>query len=198
MPNIPTHETTLEFMNRKEALSLINQYVKNKNSIKHMLAVEAVMRSLARKFDENEDLWGIVGLVHDVDMETVDYENEPQRHGIEGANILEKEGVGQEILEAVKAHNKATGKNSETLMEKAIFCADPLTGLIVAGVLVLPSKKIADLTLESVLKRFKEKAFAKGANREIIGQCSEIGLDLKEFVEIGLKAMQEISDELEL
>jgi len=185
-------------MNRENALDLVRKYVKNKNSIKHMLAVEAVMRKLARKFGEDEDTWGIAGLVHDIDMEIVDYANNPENHGLKGAEILEKEGIDQKIIEAVKAHNEATKKTPETIMEKAIFCADPLTGLIVASVLVLPSKKLLDLSVNSVLKRFKEKAFAKGVNRNIIGKCLEIGLKLDEFIEIGIEAMREISDDLEL
>ncbi len=185
-------------MNRNEALSLIKGYVKNKNSIKHMLAVEAVMRKLARKFNEDEELWGISGLVHDVDMEMVDYKENPEEHGKKGSDILKEAGFDDEVINATLAHNKETGKERETLLQKAIYCVDPLTGLIVASTLVLPSKKINDLTAESVLKRYKEKAFAKGAEREVIASCSEIGLTLEEFVETGLFAMQDISDELEL
>ncbi len=185
-------------MNREKALNLIKKYVENKNSIKHMLAVEAIMRALARNFKEDEDLWGIAGLVHDIDMEIVDYRDEPQKHGAKGAEILKENGADENIANAALAHNEATGKERKTLLEKAIFCTDPLTGLIVAGTLVLPSKKIADLTTESVLKRFKEKAFARGADREIIASCNEIGLELKGFVKIGLKAMQEISNEIDL
>ncbi len=185
-------------MKREDALNLIKRHVKNKNSIKHMLATEAIMRSLARKLNQNEDKWGLAGLLHDIDMEMVDYEKNPEKHAVEGAKILEENNVDFEILEAVKAHNEATGKNPETLMEKAIFCTDPLTGLIVASVLVLPSRKISDLTFESVLNRFKEKSFARGANREIIKTCLKLGFELEEFVKIGLEAMKEISDELEL
>ena len=185
-------------MTRQDALDLIKEHVKNQNSVKHMLATEAIMKVLARKFNEDEEKWGLVGLVHDIDMEIVDYKNEPQKHGIRGVEILNEKNIDSEILEAVKAHNEATGKVPETLMEKSIFCVDPLTGLIVASVLVLPSKKISGLTVKSILNRFKEKAFARGANREIIAKCSEIGLELEEFFEIGLKAMKEISKELEL
>jgi len=183
---------------REKALSLVKNYVKNKNSIKHMLALEAIMRTLARKFNENEDLWGIAGLVHDIDMEIVDYRNVPEEHGKKGADILKEKGFSEEIINAALAHNEETGKERETLLQKAIYCTDPLTGLIVASTLVLPSKKLADLSPESVLKRYKEKAFARGADREIIAACSEIGLSIEEFVETGLASMQEISDSLEL
>ena len=185
-------------MNRSESISLIKEHVKNKNSIKHMLAVEAVMRKLAQKFNEDEDLWGISGLVHDIDMEVVDYKENPEEHGRKGSNILKEAGFSEEVINATLAHNKETGKERETLLQKAIYCVDPLTGLIVASTLVIPSKKLKDLTPESVLKRYKEKAFAKGAERDVIASCSEIGLTLEEFIEIGLSAMQEISDELEL
>ena len=185
-------------MTRQDALDLIKKYVKNGNSVKHMLATEAIMKALARKFNQNEEEWGLVGLLHDIDMEMVDYNDEPEKHGLKSVEILKEKNINFEILEAVKAHNEATGKIPETLMEKSIFCVDPLTGLIVASVLVLPSRKIFDLSAESVFKRFKEKAFARGANREIITKCSEIGLELEEFIEIGLEAMKEINNELEL
>ena len=185
-------------MNRNNALSLVKEYVKNKNSIKHMLAVEAVMRGLAKRFEEDEELWGISGLVHDIDMEIVDYHNDPQNHGKKGSEILKEEGFSETIINTTLAHNKQTGKERAMLIEKAIFCVDPLTGLIVASVLVLPSKKISELTTESVIKRFNEKSFARGADRETIASCDQIGLDLKDFVEIGLCAMQEIDKELEL
>jgi uncharacterized protein len=185
-------------MDREKALTLIKSYVKNKNSIKHMLAVEAVMRSLAKRFNEDQDLWGLVGLVHDIDMEIVDYRNNPELHGKKGVEILKKEGFSEKVTNAVLAHNKETGKSRDTLLEKSIYCVDPLTGLIVASVLVLESKKIKDLSPSSVLKRFKEKSFAKGADREVISACSEIGMTLEEFVEEGVQAMQKIEKELEL
>ncbi len=183
-------------MERNEALSLIRSYVKNENSIKHMLATETIMTALAIKFSEDEKKWGLAGLLHDLDMEIVDCVNEPEKHGIETVKILKARGIDNSILEAIKAHNYATDKVPETLMEKSIYCTDPLTGLIAASVLVLPSRKISDLTASSVLKRFKEKAFARGANREIIMTCSEIGLDLEDFIEIGFNAMKNIHEEL--
>ncbi len=185
-------------MEREKALSLINRYVKNKNSIKHMLAVEAVMRDLAKKFNEDEEIWGITGLVHDIDMELVDYHKNPELHGKKGSVILKEEGFSQEVIDATVAHNKETGKDRVTLLEKTIFCVDPLTGLIVASVLISPSKKIKELSVESILKRFKEKSFARGAERDVISACEEINLTLQEFIEIGLLAMQKINNELEL
>lgn len=183
-------------MTREEALAFVRQQVKNGNSVKHMLATEAIMRALAARFQEDKELWGLAGLVHDIDMEIADYKENPERHGAEGARILAEKGFSQEIVEAVKAHNPATGKVRETLLEKTIYCTDPLTGLIVAATLVSPSKKLGDLSGASVLKRFRESSFARGANREVIAACVEIGLSLEEFVEIGLKAMQAIAEEL--
>jgi putative nucleotidyltransferase with HDIG domain len=185
-------------MKRDDALKLVKSYVKNENSRKHMIAVEAVMRSLAEKFGEDKNRWGLVGLLHDIDMELVEYGTDPERHGEEGARILRREGLDPDITEAVRAHNPATGKTPETLMEKAIYCTDPITGLIVASTLVLPSRKISDLNVKSVVKRFKEKSFARGANRDTILSSSEIGIELEEFIEIALRAMQEISEELGL
>ncbi len=185
-------------MNREDALILIRKYVKNVNSIKHMMATEAIMRALAKRFNEDEELWGLTGLLHDIDMEIVDYVIEPSKHGKEGAEILKEEGINKEIVEAVKAHNPATGKKAETMMEKAIYCSDPLTGLIVASTLVLPSRKISDLNASSVMNRYKEKSFARGADRDIIASSSEMGISLEEFIEIGLEAMKKIDKELGL
>lgn len=185
-------------MKREKALELIKKHVKNRNSIKHMLAVEAVMKALAKRFNEDEDVWGLAGLLHDIDMEIVDYRNNPEEHGKKGAEILGKEDVPEIIINAALAHNKATGKKRETLLEKSIYCSDPLTGLVVASTLVLPERRLSKLSPQSVVKRFKEKAFAKGADRETIMACKEIGLELEEFVSISLSAMQKISEELEL
>ncbi len=193
-------------MTREEALSLVRQYIKNENSVKHMLATEAIMRALARRFNasaslsasENEETWGLAGLLHDMDMEIVDYRTNPEQQGAVGADMLEKMGVDTIITNAIRAHNEATGKTRDNLIEKAIYAVDCLTGLIVASTLVLPSKKIGGLTPENVLNRFKEKSFAKGARRDAIATCSEINLSLEEFAQIGLKAMQEIASDLDL
>lgn len=183
-------------MNREEALKLVKEKIQNQNLIKHCLATEACMRELAKYFNEDKEKWGLAGLLHDIDYEET--KNDPDKHSILGAEMLEKLGLDKEIVEAVKTHNERHGIAPETKIAKALYSVDPLTGLIVASTLVLPSKKIADLTPENVLNRFKEKSFAKGANREIISKCSEIGLELEEFVEICLKAMQRISGELGL
>jgi len=183
-------------MNRDEALKLVEEKIKNRNLIKHSLAVEACMRALAEYFVENEEKWALAGLLHDIDYEET--KDDPNFHSIKGAEFLEKLGLEKEITEAVKTHNEIHGILPETKMAKALYCLDPLTGLIVAATLVLPSKKLKDLTVQNILNRFKEKSFARGAKREIILKCSEINLDLEKFVEICLKAMQKISKELGL
>jgi len=183
-------------MIREDALKLVQEKIQNQNLIKHCLAVEVCMRDLAQHFNENIEMWGLAGLLHDIDYETT--KDDPKQHSIVGAKILENAGLDKEICEAVKTHNEAHGLKPESLMAKALFSVDPLTGLIVASTLVLPSKKIADLSAENVLNRFKEKGFARGANREIISKCVDAGLSLEEFVGIGLRAMQKINIELGL
>lgn len=184
-------------MTRQQDWELLKQNLSNQNLIKHSLAVEAIMGELAKKFGEDEKKWKLAGLLHDIDYEKI--KDNPKEHSLIGAKMLEDLGIDKDICQAVKAHNEAHGILPETLLEKALFVADPLTGLIVASALVLPSKKIADLTTENVLNRFKEKAFARGANREIIQKCDEyLNLPLAEFVEIGLKSMKDISSDLGL
>ncbi|PIX88555.1 MAG: phosphohydrolase [Candidatus Nealsonbacteria bacterium CG_4_10_14_3_um_filter_36_16] len=184
-------------MTREEGLKLLKENLSNQNLIKHSLAVEAIMRTLARHFDEDEEKWALAGLLHDIDYDKV--KDDLSQHSLLGSKVLEDLGIDKDICQAVKVHNEAHGIPPQTLMEKALFVTDPLTGLIVAATLVLPSKKLVDLTTENVLNRFKEKAFARGANREIIKKCEELlGLKLEEFVKIGLLAMQKIGAQLAL
>jgi putative nucleotidyltransferase with HDIG domain len=187
----------LKIMEREKILNLLKENLKNPNLIKHSLAVEAGMRALARYFGEDEEKWGIAGLLHDIDYEKT--KGDPNLHSKVGSQILREMGFDQEICDAILTHNEAHGILPLSRMAKALFCLDPLTGLIVAATLVLPSKKLKDLKVENVLNRFKEKSFARGANREIIKKCEEyLGLPLEKFVEIVLRAMQEISDQLGL
>lgn len=183
-------------MTRKKALKLIQEKIKNQNLLKHCLAVEVCMRALAEHFQEDEEKWALAGLLHDIDYEQT--KDNLEQHSILGAKMLEELKIDSEIVQAVKTHNDSHGITPESLMAKALYSVDPLTGLIVAATLVLPSKKLKDLTTENVLNRFKEKAFARGARRETIAACSEINLTLEEFVEICLKAMQSVSNQLEL
>lgn len=181
-------------MERQEALELIKSNVENKNLIKHMLAVEAVMRSLANHFDKDEEKWGLAGLLHDVDYDKT--KDNPEKHGVIGAEILREKGVDEEVVKAVEAHVGRVER--ETLMEKAIYAADPITGLIIAAALTHPSKTLNGLPAKSVRKRFKDKRFAAGANRDQIRSCEEFGMPLKQFIEISLNAMRGISDDLGL
>lgn len=179
-------------MTRDEALELVRSKVKNKNLVKHMMATEACMRGLACHFQEDEDLWGITGLVHDLDYDQT--AKDFPKHGILSAQMLEEIGVDERIVYAVKAHPGHV--EARSMMDKALFAVDPLTGLIVAATLMHPTKKISDVDTKFVLNRFKEKRFAAGADRDTIRTCENIGLSLEEFVTISLDAMKTIADEL--
>jgi len=183
-------------MTRKEALNSIKANVENKNLIKHMLATEAIMRALAKRLGEDEEEWGLTGLLHDIDVELTG--GDMSSHSKLGADLVRELGASEAMAHAILCHNPAHGTTRETKLDKALFCVDPLTGLIAAATLVLPDKKLAGLKAKSVRKRFKEKSFAAGADRESISACSELGLDLDEFIELGLKAMQGVADDLGL
>jgi len=183
-------------MTREEALDSIKANVENKNLINHMLATEAIMRALAKRLGENEEEWGLTGLLHDIDVELT--EEDMSTHSKLGADLARELGASEAMAHAILCHNETHGIPQETKLDKALFCADPLTGLIIAATLIRPDKKLAGLEAKSVRKRFKEKSFAAGANREQISQCSEIGLELDEFIELGLKAMQGIAADLGL
>jgi uncharacterized protein len=181
---------------RSEALKLVEKKIQNKNLIKHCLAVETVMAALAENFKQNKEQWALAGLLHDIDYEET--KDKPEQHSLIGAQMLMDLNIDPEIIQAIKAHNDMHQIPRQTLMDKALFCADPITGLIVAATLVMLNKKINELTPENVLNRFKEKGFAKGANREHMAMCSEINLSLEEFVKISLSAMQAINNEIGL
>lgn len=183
-------------MTREELLDSVNENVENKNLVKHMLATEAIMRALARRLGEDEEEWGLTGLLHDIDVELTG--EDMSTHSKLGADLARELGASDSMAHAILCHNEAHGVPQETKLDKALFCADPLTGLITAAALVRPNKKLAGLEAKSVLKRFKEKSFAAGAGREQISQCSELGFGLDEFVELGLEAMKGIADDLGL
>lgn len=183
-------------LNRKEALICIRDNVAKAPMIGHMLAAEAIMRALAKRFSEDEEEWGLAGLLHDIDVELT--EEEPQAHGRLGADLAGELGASETVCRAILCHNEAHGVRRETRLEKALFCTDPLTGLITAAALVRPDRRLDGLTPESLLKRFKEKRFAAGATREHIALCQDIGLELKEFITLGLDAMKGIARDLGL
>lgn len=184
----------MAMVDREEALRLLREYTKNENLIKHGLAVEAAMRAYARRFGEDEELWAITGLLHDFD-----YERFPEEHPLRGAAILEERGYPEEVVYAIKAHADHTGLERKSLLDKALFAVDELTGMIVAVALVRPSKKLAEVTVSSVKKKMKDRSFARGVNREdIVRGAAELGVELDEHIGVVLEAMQGIADELGL
>jgi len=184
-------------MTRDEALTFLKGKIQSQNLIKHSLAVEAIMRELAEYFQEDQERWGLAGLLHDIDYELA--KNDFSQHSLLAEKMLVDFHLDKEIIEAIKKHNSYHQLPLKTLMEKALFVVDPVSGLIVAATLVLPSKKIRDLTVENILNRFKEKSFARGANREIINLSENLlGLKLENLFALSLKAMQKVDKDLEL
>ncbi|MCX7745443.1 MAG: HDIG domain-containing protein [Clostridia bacterium] len=183
-------------MDREQALDELRGRLTNNNLIKHSLAVEAIMRDLAIYFKADADIWGLSGLLHDIDYDRT--ANDPAMHGMVGAEILEGLGVDQSVVYSVRAHNGYHGIERKRKMDKALYAADPTSGLITAAALILPSKKLEDVTVDFLVKRFHEKGFAKGANREQIMECEKFGMSLEEFFEISLNAMKKIASDLGL
>jgi putative nucleotidyltransferase with HDIG domain len=183
-------------MNRSEALAIVHEYIKNENSVRHMLAVEAAMRFYADKFGENVETWGVVGLLHDFDWEIhPSLEGHPQN----GAPILQQRGVPPEIVRAILSHADHTGVLRQTRMEKALSACDEITGLVTAVALVRPSRSLYDMTSSSVKKKWKDRAFAAGASREEIEKSTaEFGIPLWEHVDNVILAMRRIAPELGL
>jgi putative nucleotidyltransferase with HDIG domain len=183
-------------LKRNEALSLVKKHASKRNVVYHMLAVEAIMRSTAKHFGEDEELWGLVGLLHDIDYEKT--EATPEKHTMLTAEIL-KELVPDDVIKAIKTHNfKHTGLKPESRMEKALVASDAISGLLVACALVMPSKKLMDVKVETVAKKFKDKDFARGADRERILVCEEIGIPRETFFEISLTGLKNVAAEIGL
>ena len=162
----------------------------------NMLAAEAVMVAVARRLGQDEEVWGLTGLLHDIDVELT--EGDAEAHSRLGADIASDLGASNEMARAILCHNRTHGLPCETLLDKALYCADPLTGLIVAAALVRPDRRLAGLTTQSVMKRFAETRFAAGADREQIATCRDLGLELEEFIGLGLEAMKGIATEIGL
>jgi putative nucleotidyltransferase with HDIG domain len=182
-------------MNRDQALAAVKAKISNQNLIKHMLATEAVMRALAERFGQNVEDWGLAGLLHDIDLD--ECQGDMSVHGRLSADMARAKGVPETVCHAIICH-AMQGEPCVTMMDKGLFCADPVTGLITAGALIRPEKKLPVVEAKSILKRFKEKSFAAGASRDQIAKCADIGLTLEEFITLSLKAMQVISDDLGL
>jgi len=183
-------------MTRDEALALVREYVKNDNLVKHMLSVEAAMRFYAGKFGEDVEKWAVTGLLHDFDWEIhPTLEGHPQA----GEPILRQRGVPEDIIRAVMSHADHTGVPRQTRMEKALYACDEVTGLVTAVALVRPSRSLLDLEPSSVKKKWKDKAFAAGANRdEIQKAAAEFGIELWEHVGNIITAMRSIAPDLGL
>lgn len=181
-------------MTKEEAIKLLGERLKNTNLFKHCLATEACLRELAKKFGEDEEIWALAGLLHDIDYEETNAD--PTRHGLVGADFLTTMSLPPEIIQAVKVHSGHLPAVSK--LDWALFAADPLTGLIVASALMHPDKRLKSLDADFILRRFKEKRFAAGANREQINASKNLGLELNEFIGICLKGMQDIADKLGL
>ncbi|MGI6434172.1 MAG: HDIG domain-containing metalloprotein [Syntrophomonadaceae bacterium] len=183
-------------MQRTQALALLGQHLKTENLINHSLAVEAIMSGLARHLGEDVESFGLAGLLHDIDYDqTMD---DPQRHSLIGAAILEDNGLSAEICYAVKVHNEAHGLPRLTVMDHALYAADPASGFITAAALIRPDKQLAAVELKSLRKRFKEKSFARGASREQMASCSALGMELDAFLEVALQSMKKIAGEIGL
>ena len=182
---------------REQALEVLREHVQNPNMIKHCLASEAVMRALAARLGEDEEKWGLTGLLHDLDVEQT--KDDFPSHGRETVRILTELGVHAEILDAIQMHNEAAvDETRSSIFHHALAAGETITGLIIATTLVYPDKKLASVKPKSITKRMKEKAFAASVNRDTIRECEKIGIPLPEFAELALKAMQGISDDLGL
>ena len=182
-------------MNRKDILDSVRANIQDENTVKHILATEAIMGAMAKRLGGDEEEWGLTGLLHDIDMELV--EGDLNTHGKLGADIARELGATDEMARAILCHNEAHGILRKTKLDTALFCADPLTGLITASALVRPDK-LAGLTTKSVMKHSRQPRFAAGVNREQIALCQELGLELEEFISLGIEAMKGISSELGL
>ena len=183
-------------MNREEALKLLHEHTKNENLRKHAYAVESAMKHFANLFNEDEEKWAITGLLHDFDYEE---HPTPQEHPMTGVKILESMNVPEDIITAIKGHADYLGVKRETLMAKTLFAVDELTGFVIAVALVRPSKKLAEVSVSSVKKKMKDKAFARNVNRdEIIKGAEELNMSLDSLIENVIIALQKISDKLGL
>ena len=183
-------------MNRDEALAIVQEYVKNDNLVKHMLSVEAAMRFYAEKFGEDVEKWAVTGLLHDFDWEI---HPTLEGHPLAGEPILRQRGVPEDVIRAVMSHADHTGVPRQTRMEKALYACDEVTGLITAVAYVRPSRSLLDLEPSSVKKKWKDKAFAAGANRdEIQKAATEFGIELWEHVGNVITAMRRVASELGL
>jgi putative nucleotidyltransferase with HDIG domain len=181
---------------RDEAWKLLNAHTKNPNLIKHAVAVEAAMKAYARKFSEDEQRWGIVGLLHDFDYEQ---NPDPKDHPLVGAAILEEKGYPEDVIYAIKSHADYLGLPRASLMDKTLFAVDELCGLITAATLVRPRRDVSEVPVKSIKKRMKDKAFARSVSREDIRNgAADLGIELGDHIQFVLRAMAGVREELGL
>ena len=187
-------------MNREQAHTILMKYMEGERYLQHSYAVEAIMKGLARELEPGkEEYWGIVGLLHDLDEEQCDWKNHPEVHGPTSVEILQKEGIEDQVLfDAICAHNPESGIKAKTKLQYAILAADPMSGFLKAIAQVYPDKKVASVKHKSVTKRFNESRFAAGANRNYMEAIEDAGMDFDDFVDIALEEMRNIADILEL
>jgi uncharacterized protein len=184
-------------MEREKAIELLNEFVTDEKMRIHCIASEAVLRALARYLGEDEEKWGLAGLLHDIDVEVTNAD--PEKHGLESLRILGKYNLDPDIIDAIMMHNERAAKKTRTTkFQHALAAGETITGLVYATALVYPDKKIASVKSKSVVKRMKEKAFAASVNRDHIRECEKIGIPLQDFAELSVNAMKEISDEIGL
>ncbi|MCM2268093.1 MAG: HDIG domain-containing protein [Elusimicrobiales bacterium] len=185
-------------MERQKALELLKTHVKNENLVKHCLAAEAVMRALAARLGGDPELWGLAGLLHDIDVELT--AGDLARHTLEAERILAAEGLPAELIDAVKMHNEAAhgGRRRDQVFHRALAAGETVTGLITATALVYPDKRLASVKTSSVAKRMKDKRFAASVDRAIILECEVLGLKTEEFLQLSLDAMRSIAPDLGL
>jgi len=183
-------------LDRSQAWSLLCEYTQSESLRKHMLAVEACMRAYARKFGEDENKWGITGLLHDFDYEKYPT---PAEHPFVGNKILEERGYPEDVRRAILSHADYSGVKRESQMEKALYACDEISGFITASALVKPNKSLAEVEAKSVRKKMKDKAFARSVNRDdIINGAADLGVDLEEHIAFCIEAMKGIAAELGL
>lgn len=183
-------------LTRAEALPLLRKNLRTENLIKHSLAVEAILEDMAKKLGEDQQLWGVTGLLHDLDYDFT--KHEPEKHSLITVKVL-SDLLPQEAINAIKAHNyQYTAQIPQTYLDKSLIAADAVSGLIIAAALVMPSKKLADVTTKTLLSKFKDKSFAAGCNRKRIELCEDMELELQDFLELSLNGLKRISDTLGL
>lgn len=190
-------------LNYNQAVDLLDKYIKDPIVKLHCIESEYIMRSLAKHFGENEEAWGIIGLLHDIDWDLT--KNNPSQHCLQAQDILKEAGVNDFIIETVVSHCYGFQLNEqlkdlkrETRIQFCLAAAETLTGVIIASALIMPDKKLSSLSIESLKKKFKNLKFASNCNREIVMECEKAGVSIDEFLELGLRALQSIADRLGL